>query len=91
MKKVEESVQAIHDEFEDIRAVLDERRRIRAWCAARARAYNRRYGYGGITIVHKATGVSRSRISVGMRELEGEPHIPTDRIRRSGGGRKKHS
>lgn len=90
MKELEERIQAIHDEFEDIRAVLDERR-IRAWCAARSRAYNRRYGYGGMTVVHTATGVSRPRITAGIRELEGESHIPADRIRRSGGGRKKNS
>ena len=90
MKELEERIQAIHDEFEDIRAVLDERR-IRAWCAARARAYNRQYGYGGLTVVHKATGISRPRTSAGIRELEGKPELPTARIRRSGGGRKKNS
>lgn len=90
MQTVEERVQAIHDEFEDIRLVLDERR-IRAWCAARARAYNRQYGYGGVTMVHKATGVSRPRIMTGIQELEEGAPIPIERIRRSGGGRKKNN
>ena len=89
MEKLGERIQAIYQEFEDIRGVLDERR-IRAWCAARALAYNRQYGSGGITIVHKATGVSRPRISKGIRELEGESDLPTKRIRRDGGGRKKN-
>lgn len=90
METVAERIQAIHNEFKDIRAALDERR-IRVWCAARARAYNRQYGYGGATIVHKATGVSRPRIMTGIQELEEGENLPIERIRRSGGGRKKNS
>lgn len=89
METVQERIQVIHEEFEDIRLVLDERR-IRAWCAARARAYNREYGYGGVTSVHKATGVSRPRIMTGLQELEEGSSIPVERVRRSGGGRKKN-
>jgi hypothetical protein len=89
MQRVEDRIQAIHDEFEDIRFLLDERR-IRAWCAARARAYNREYGYGGVTSVHKATGVSRPRIMTGLRELEDGHSLPLERVRRTGGGRKKN-
>jgi hypothetical protein len=68
---------------------LDERR-VRAWCAARARSHNRQYGYGGVTMVHKATGVSRPRIMTGIQELEEGESLPVGQIRRSGGGRKKN-
>jgi transposase len=47
-------------------------------------------GYGGITLVSRASGVSRSTIARGLREIgsEQEP-LPSWRIRRVGGGRKK--
>ncbi len=50
-------------------------------------------GYGGVSLVSRATGVSRRAITAGLVELEcgraGDvPQSPT-RIRRSGGGRKK--
>lgn len=46
-------------------------------------------GRGGIAIVSKATGVSRTTISTGLKELENPENIDTTRIRQSGGGRKK--
>ena len=64
--------------------VLDERGR-RAVVATEALAY----GWGGITAVAHATGLSRSVIALGMRELRGEvPSAAPGRIRRAGGGRK---
>ena len=64
---------------------MDERMR-RQWAAAEARDL----GWGGVTAVACATGLSRATITVGMRELE----LPTRtreeqaaRIRRAGGGR----
>lgn len=83
-----ENIQAIRQEFQDISSTLDERR-MRLWCAARARAYNRQHGRGGITVVHKATGVSRPRIYVGLCELDQTVSLPVARVRRPGGGRKK--
>jgi len=44
-------------------------------------------GYGGITLVHKASGLARSTIHIGLRELEEQPYEGT-RIRKKGGGRK---
>jgi transposase len=44
---------------------------------------------GGITIVHKASGISRVTITRGIQELQGQRPLPKDRIRRVGGGRKK--
>jgi hypothetical protein len=89
MQVLLDTIKAIHDEFEDVSEALDERR-IRLWCGARARAYNRVYGRGGVSIVHQATGVSRPRIYAGIRELEEGAILSTKRIRCSGGGRKKN-
>ena len=48
------------------------------------------WGYGGIEEVHRATGVARSTISRGIRDLDTEENEEvTGRIRARGGGRKK--
>jgi len=78
----------ICQEFSEISFSLDERR-TRLWCAAKSRAYNRKNGRGGVTAVHKATGVSRRRIYEGLKEIADPEKLDKDRIRRSGGGRKK--
>src|SRR5271165_2638850 len=51
-------------------------------------------GYGGVSLVARATGVSRRAITVGMGELNqsgsgSDSSAPGARVRRSGGGRKK--
>jgi len=46
-------------------------------------------GHGGIGVVSKSTGVSRTTISTGLRELKNPDLIDTSRIRKEGGGRKK--
>ncbi len=89
MPELSDNLKAIHEEFHDISYALDERR-IRLWCAARAKAYNRAYGRGGVMAVHKATGVSRPRIYAGLRELEHDQKLARDCVRRPGGGRKKN-
>jgi len=65
---------------------LDERRR-RLVAAAEALAL----GWGGISRVARATGVSRRAIQAGMAELRtpAEQRLPLDRVRRAGGGRKR--
>lgn len=68
---------------------LDERQR-RLFVATEAKVIGR----GGISIVSRATGVSRVTISVGLGELEAEEveassPRPHGRVRRPGGGRKK--
>jgi transposase len=45
-------------------------------------------GHGGIGIVSKQTGVSRTTISSGLKELENAETIDKNRIRKKGGGRK---
>ncbi|MCI0527618.1 MAG: ISAzo13 family transposase, partial [Nitrospira sp.] len=69
--------------FEILAPFLDERlRRI----VAAAEAYV--LGYGGISTVARATGVSRRAITEGCKEiLEPLKAAPSDRIRRKGGGR----
>lgn len=78
----------IREEYKDISFSLDERR-IRLWCAAKARAFNRVYGRGGVMAVHKATNVSRPRIYYGLNEIQNEEELNCIRIRKEGGGRKK--
>jgi hypothetical protein len=66
---------------------MDERRR-RQWAAAEAREI----GWGGVTLVARATGLSRPTITSGMRELQQPPKqraLAAGRVRRAGGGRKR--
>ena len=44
-------------------------------------------GYGGVSLVSRACGLSRVTIIKGIRELDSPP-LPAERIRRSGGGRR---
>jgi hypothetical protein len=71
---------AIRLRFEALRPSLDERGR-RLFAAVEARAA----GIGGIAAVSRATGIARSTIQRGLRELEAPPM--TVRVRRAGGGR----
>jgi len=88
MSVQEKHIQAIRQEFREIAPLLDERR-IRLWCATRARAYNQEHGRGGVMAVHRATGISRNCIYAGIHELLTEsPSLPVSRVRRPGGGRK---
>jgi hypothetical protein len=43
-------------------------------------------GYGGVSLVSRACGLSRVTIMKGIRELDA-PALPTERVRRCGGGR----
>jgi|SRR2546421_3747093 len=47
----------------------------------------KKYGYGGISRVHRELGLDHKTIRRGMKELEEEPMI--GRTRKEGGGRKK--
>jgi hypothetical protein len=61
-------------------ARLDERGR-RLFAAAEARAA----GYGGVSAVPRATGIARSTIDRGLKELDAS--LLSRKIRRAGGGR----
>jgi hypothetical protein len=63
---------------------LDER--TRRLCAANEA---KMVGYGGVSIVHRACGLSRKAIALGLRELREGILLPEGRIRRSGAGRKR--
>ncbi|MGC1955227.1 MAG: hypothetical protein WA970_22160 [Gammaproteobacteria bacterium] len=80
--------QVIKQKFLVLNPVLDERsRRLRAACEAKA------LGWGGIAVVSQATGLSRTTISVGLREYAQQAKaaevVPGSRMRRRGGGRKR--
>jgi len=62
---------------------LDEKGR-RLWAASEAQAHGR----GGLKLVHEITGISRSVIIAGIKELAGEFSLAEGRIRRKGAGRK---
>lgn len=47
-----------------------------------------REGHGGIARLSRITGMSRTTILQGQRELVGRDPTPADRVRRPGGGRK---
>jgi hypothetical protein len=66
---------------------LDERRR-RQWAAAEAREV----GYGGVSVVARATGLARSTIHAGLRDLRASRRDrakSATRIRGAGGGRRR--
>jgi len=62
---------------------LDERGR-RLLAAAEARAA----GYGGILAVSRATGIARSTIGRGLKELDEPSNVLTGSVRRKGSGRR---
>ncbi|HMB05279.1 MAG TPA: ISAzo13 family transposase [Isosphaeraceae bacterium] len=82
----------VRTKFELLRPLMDERMR-RQWAASEALSLRR----GGVTVVARATGLSRTTIGVGMRELRERTHLGIEdevtvsdvpkRIRRPGGGR----
>jgi hypothetical protein len=63
--------------------LLDERTR-RLTAASEAVAF----GYGGVSIVQRACGLSRKAIAKGIQELDAGSCPPEGRIRRAGAGRK---
>jgi transposase len=77
-------LETVHDKYRSLAPVLTERSR-RLWAATEAKAL----GHGGVALVERATGISRSTIQRGLRELEsGEAlALGPDRIRRAGAGR----
>ena len=72
--------------YQALSGALNERQR-RLWAAAETMSL----GYGGLAVVSRATGISHVTIRQGIRELEEEQHLPPERSRRPGGGRKKGS
>jgi hypothetical protein len=78
--------QAVQRKYELLGDLLDERGR-RFWAAAEASELGR----GGVSVVARATGLSRTTIYQGMAELRGDQKSPTltrERVRAVGGGRR---
>jgi hypothetical protein len=81
------AIKRIREKYVVLSPAMDERLR-RQWAATEAAAI----GWGGVSAVSFATGLSRNTIAVGVRELEARqrnPAIPVEaRLRRLGAGRK---
>jgi transposase len=77
----------IQEKYNALSAIMDERVR-RCWAATEANSLGR----GGITLVARATGLSRTTIQAGRAELgEGRSDSEGSRIRRKGAGRPRLS
>jgi len=74
----------IRAKYEALAPVLTERSR-RLWAATEAKSL----GHGGIAVVIRATGISRSTISRGLQELASGAAVEPQRVRRRGGGRQR--
>jgi hypothetical protein len=70
--------------FQSVWLLLDERTR-RLLAASEALAL----GYGGVSLVHRACGLSRHAIVRGMEEIEAGDRVEEGRTRRPGAGRKR--
>ena len=73
----------IRDRYAALLPQLDERGR-RRFAASEARAA----GHGGIAATARATGIARSTIGRGLKDLADGSDLPAGRVRRPGGGRK---
>jgi len=79
----EKSIEQIRTKYLSIGFCLNEMGR-RIWAATEATAL----GYGGASVVMKATGMSSATICKGLKELTNYDTIDKTRIRKKGGGRK---
>src|SRR4030042_3830534 len=74
----------LQQKLADVWPLLNERaRRLRAATEARA------IGYGGVSQVSRACGLSRKAIVKGIGEIEVKAVLSPGRVRRSGAGRKE--
>src|SRR5438132_5150183 len=79
------AIEGIRRKFQALTLVMDERMR-RQWAATEAVEF----GWGGISNVANATGISRTTILAGVRELKAQQTteaLPHSGIRRPGGAR----
>jgi len=83
---MDEHEAGIAEKFESLSELLDEQQR-RLWAATEARAL----GYGGVSVVARATGLTRPTIIAGLNELDNAKRPASTktqrRVRRAGGGR----
>ena len=82
------AIRQIKSRYRALAPLMDERMR-RQWAATEAQTY----GWGGLSAVSDATGMSRNTIRRGLAELEVRRKKPKavveSRLRREGGGRKR--
>jgi hypothetical protein len=83
-----EIIAAVRNKYQALKPVMDEKVR-RCWAACEAVAI----GWGGITVVSEATGISRPTIRAGIAEMQSsapaaEEVLQRRSIRRVGGGRR---
>src|SRR5213080_2806759 len=81
------TIEAVRTKYDLLLPLMTERLR-RQWAACEAQTLGR----GGLTLVAQATGLSRTTIWSGLRELKQRverPHddLPPERVRGPGGGR----
>jgi hypothetical protein len=74
----------IRKRFELLASLLDERAQ-RLLVGAEAACV----GYGGVSLVSRATGVCREAVAEGVKDVTEPERLPKGRIRREGGGRKR--
>ncbi len=82
-----DTMNTIRSKYDALSKVMDERVR-RLWAAGEAKAL----GWGGISMVSAATGLSRTTITTAIKELGAlgkDEVLPQQRIRRPGAGRRK--
>jgi len=82
-----DQIEAIRHKYELLRPLMTERMR-RQWAACEAMSFPR----GGFALVAQATGLSRTTLWAGKRELQQQSGLPPEdiqpeRVRRPGGGR----
>src|SRR5438034_640079 len=81
--KRDATLEAVRRKFELLRPLMNERMR-RHWAACEAMTLQR----GGVTLVAQATGLSRTTIWAGLRELQHPADsLPFERSRHAGAGR----
>lgn len=74
----------LREKYKLISIHLNERTR-RIWAASEAKSL----GYGGVSAVSEATGISRITIHSGINDLKNKKKLDPERIRGYGGGRKR--
>ena len=76
----------VQQRYEELSSVLNEQG-LRRFAATEARTYGR----GGVSVVSRITGIARSTISRGIREIAEKRQLEAGRVRQRGGGRKAKS
>jgi transposase len=76
----------IFRQYQMLQSEWNERQR-RLWGASSAIIFGR----GGISVVSRLTGISRTTITQGIKDLKHSERLSEGRVRRDGGGRKKHT